>query len=184
MTEYNVYMTMSNNGTRNSLRMRLVQRFSTEIPGTGRNTLASRYKYYVETLTDGNRIYLRRPANLYNGFDFLVCVENTNFNSTTGRRRNFPKHDDIIEDLRNKFAENPQHYLILHNFIRTIFDCREPNWHELDNLDFQTGFSCELITKTLKWLFIEQDIRFWNYSGRNMLWDRISSILPENTTTQ
>ena len=26
------------------------------------------------------------------------------------------------------------------------------------------------ILKAIKWLFIEQDIRYWNYSGRNMTW--------------
>ena len=31
--------------------------------------------------------------------------------------------------------------------------------------------------KTIKWLFIEQDIRYWNYSGRNMTW----SIIPPAT---
>lgn len=30
--------------------------------------------------------------------------------------------------------------------------------------------------KTLKWLFIEQDIRYWNYSGRDMLWKGIHNI--------
>lgn len=31
------------------------------------------------------------------------------------------------------------------------------------------GFPMDLIFKTSKWFFIEQDIRYWNYSGRNML---------------
>ena len=37
---------------------------------------ASHYKYYVETLSTGDRVYLQRPAYLHNGFDFLICVEN------------------------------------------------------------------------------------------------------------
>ena len=32
------------------------------------------------------------------------------------------------------------------------------------------GLNVELLVKVLKWLFIEQDIRCWNYSGREMLW--------------
>ena len=31
------------------------------------------------------------------------------------------------------------------------------------------GFSLEVVLKVLKWLWIEQDIRYWNYSGRQML---------------
>lgn len=58
--------------------------------------------YYVEKLKDGNRVYLKRPANLHNGFDFLVCVENTNYATQGNRYRNYPKHEDIAKDLKNK----------------------------------------------------------------------------------
>lgn len=27
----------------------------------------------------GGRVYLQRPANLHNGFDFCVCVENADY---------------------------------------------------------------------------------------------------------
>lgn len=181
MTEYHVDLRLPNHGTRNELRMNLVQILSTEVPGTGNGNLASRYTYYVETLNDGNRIYLRRPANLHNGFDFLVCVESVNFNPN-GRRRNYPTHNDIWEDLHNKYIESPQQYVELQNFIATIYDCHEPNWDELENLTFTTGFPCDLLAKTLKWLFIEQDIRYWNYSGRDMLWNGIRSILSDTPT--
>jgi hypothetical protein len=39
---------------------------------------------------------------------------------------------------------------------------------DLKDVKFQSGFSVELILKVLKWFFIEQDIRDWNYSGRGM----------------
>ena len=182
MTEYNVDLELPNYGTRNELRMKLVQIFATEVPGIGKGELASRYTYYVETLNDSNRIYLRRPANLHNGFDFLVCVENINFNPNGKRKRNYPTHNDIWEDLRNKNLEKPQQYLTLHNSLETIYNCQEPDWDNLESLTFTTGFPCDLLAKTLKWLFIEQDIRYWNYSGRNMLWDGIRSILTDNPT--
>ena len=41
---------------------------------------------------------------------------------------------------------------------------------------FKSGFPYDLIIKTLKWLFIEQDIRYWNYSGHDMLWKGIYNI--------
>ena len=40
---------------------------------------------------------------------------------------------------------------------------------------FESGFAVDHILKTIKWLFIEQDIRYWNYSGRYMTW----GIVPE-----
>ena len=99
MTEYIITKSFSNIGTRNEVRMRLVEELSKEVPGNGRDEEASRYTYYVEKLLDGRRIFLRRPANLHNGFDFLVCVENTNFSEAGKRKRNFPKHDEIVNDL-------------------------------------------------------------------------------------
>ena len=38
------------------------------------------------------------------GFDFVVHVEDTNFN-IDGRKRTNPKHDDIIEDLEKNIMK-------------------------------------------------------------------------------
>ena len=38
------------------------------------------------------------------------------------------------------------------------------------DIEFSAGLPADHILKTIKWLFIEQDIRYWNYSGRNMTW--------------
>lgn len=82
--------------------MRIVNKFAEETPVTGRDDDASGYTYYVETLKNGDRVYLQRPANLYNGFDFLVCVENANYAESGKRVRNFLKHEDIEYDLMKK----------------------------------------------------------------------------------
>ena len=70
--------------------MRMVSVFASEAPGTGGGDSASKYIYFVETLSSGDRVYLQRPANLHNGFDFLVCVENANYAPPGKRRRNYP----------------------------------------------------------------------------------------------
>lgn len=171
-------MSINNSGTRNEIRMNVVTRFSNETPGTGKRKLASRYTYYVETLNDEKKIYLRRPANLHNGFDFVVCVEEINFNPNGKRRRNCPTHDDIINDLRDKYNEDHEMYNQLFIVLEEIYNCTEPDYSILNTLNFATGFPCDLIAKTLKWLFIEQDIRYWNYSGRDMLWKGIKEIRP------
>ena len=158
---------------RNILRMSIVEMFSEEKPGTGTDEDATRYTYYVEKLKDGTRIYLRRPANLHNGFDFLVCVENTNY-STSGKKRNSPKHEDISKDLQLKKESNLEEYQKLYALIKKIYECNPVNDDEIENIRFSVGLSPEHIIKVLKWLFIEQDIRYWNYSGRGMTW----SIIP------
>lgn len=174
MSENIINYTLKPDANRNRVRMNLVELFSNEKPGKGKDKLASRYTYFVETLQDGNRIYLRRPANLHNGFDFLVCVENTNFN-LCGRKRNYPKHDDIINDLKNKRIENSENFNYLFKLIELAYNCQNIDDSEM-NIKFENGYTSELIVKTLKWLFIEQDIRYWNYSGREMLWKGLCEI--------
>lgn len=178
MTEYKITKFFSNVGTRNEVRMRLVEELSKEVPGNGMGDDASRYTYYVEKLLDGRRIFLSRPANLHNGFDFLVCVENTNFSDEGKRKKNYPRHDEIVNDLLTKKSECPQQFFQLMKMIEEIYLCRK-NYQASDFkcFSFRQGFPADLIALTLKWLFIEQDIRYWNYSGRGMLWTGLSQII-------
>ena len=165
----------SNEGSRNEVRMRVVEVLAKEEPGTGNGDTASKYIYYVEVLKDGNRVYLQRPAHLHNGFDFLVCVENTNYSAPGERRRNYPKHDDMGADLLKKKAENPELYKQLYDLLRRVYECHDVEEVEYNDMEFLVGLPVDHILKAMKWLFIEQDIRYWNYSGRNMTW----SLVPD-----
>lgn len=175
MPHYELYLHIDNIGSLNDIRMNVVNELAKELPGEGKDKLASKYTYYVETLTDQRRIYLRRPAFLHNGFDFVVCVEGINFNPT-GRRRDYPTHDDILNDLREKYNEDPKKYESLYVALNAIYSCSYVDIDYLNSISFKSGFPCDLIIKTLKWLFIEQDIRYWNYYGRDMLWKGIHNI--------
>ena len=96
-----------------------------------------------------------------------MCVENINYAEGTGkRRRNYPKHTDIETDLVNKKNENLELYRKLYDLIDDVYNCKDISSEEISKLTFTTGYSAEHILKVLKWLFIEQDIRYWNYSGR------------------
>lgn len=171
MTKYiEITTNFSNEGTRNEVRMRIVERFSQELPGSGRDDKASRYKYFVETLSDGNRVYLQRPANLHNGFDFLVCVENMNYAPEGKKKRNYPKHEDLEIDLLQKRHESPKEYKKLYSLLEKIFHCQNVEDIEMTRIQFVSGLPVDHNLKTIKWLFIEQDIRYWNYSGRSMTW--------------
>lgn len=173
MAEHEITLFFSNEGTRNDVRLRVVNAFSEEKHGTSTET--ERYTYYVETLNDGNRVYLRRPANLHYGFDFLVCVENANYAVPGKRRRNYPKHDDLGLDLQAKKLENPEMYRRLYVLLKSVYECNDVSETDMENISFSTGLPVDHILKTIKWLFIEQDIRYWNYSGRDMTW----RIVPE-----
>lgn len=174
MGEYIKQKFFSNIGTRNEVRMSVINEFSKEEPGTGKGKNANRFTYRVEILNDKkSSVYLRRPANLHNGFDFLVCVENYDFNNTkAGRKRNYPKHDEIIDDLLNKREEDNEKYKELYKHIEGIYLCKEDTCEDV-NIHFHIGYPVDMLLKTIKWMFIEQDIRYWNYSGRAMLEERI-----------
>lgn len=175
MSWHEITWNFSNEGTRNEVRMRVVNKFAEEEPGAGNGNLKSVYIYYVETLQDGNRIYLKRPANLHNGFDFLVCVENTNYAKPGERKRNYPKHNEFEQDLLNKKKENPEMFKELYRILRQIFECHDVIDADISKIKFNVGLPVDHIVKAIKWLFIEQDIRYWNYSGRNMTW----GIIPK-----
>lgn len=165
----------SNEGSRNEVRKRVLEVLMEEEPGTGIRELSSKYTYYVETLSDGNRIYLARPAFLNKGFDFVVRVENADYGHQ-GSYKNVPSHKDISIDLANKKKENPEMYSKFYDLLKKVFECHDVTPEEYDSIKFETGFSPEHILKVIKWLFIEQDIAYWSYSGRNMTWGLVPDI--------
>lgn len=175
MAEHEIEYFFSNAPDRNTVRMRVVNLFAQEEAGLGRGDAASRYTYYVESASDGRRVHLRRPANLHNGFDFVVYVEGVNFN-LGGRYRGNPSHDDIIADLRAKKEECAEKYDSFFELLERVYLCEDVDLNEARNIDFDNSLPCDLILATVKWLFIEQDIRYWNYSGRAMLWEGITAI--------
>ena len=176
MSYNQINYTFSNIGNRNDVRSRVVNQFLKELPGNGTGNNASRYDYIVANLKNGNNIILTRPANLKNGFDFLIRVSNTNFNPN-GRTRDYPKHDEILQDLYTKKVTNINLYSHLINYIEQIYNCDiEVENINFNSLNFNIGFDTDLLLHCIKWFFIEQDIRYWNYSGRAMLYNGIISI--------
>lgn len=164
---------MPNN--RADVRRAIVEWFLLEEPGTGRGEETSRYTYYVEELLDGQRIYLKRPAWLKKGFDFTVNVSETNFNLGIPNKRltRMPSHNHVFQDLEQKKLENLEEYNKLLVEIDKVYNCSNNVNYDLT---FVVGYSVELILKSLKWLYIEQDIRDWSYSGRVMLNEGIKNI--------
>ncbi len=161
---------------RNNLRKIVINRFINERAGQGNKEKTSKYRYIVEQLSTGNRVYLTRPVPLNKGFDFIIHVENYIF--LNGKDN--PRHDDIANDLRSKKQENIQAYNIFIQALQDVFECKDPNEiypQYRENLDFlKSGLSPELLLKVIKWFFIEQDIRYWNWSGRNMFMEGIRNI--------
>jgi len=161
-------------------RKEIIEIFLKENPGTGKGDATSRYVYLVKILKDGRKIYLNRPAIFNKGLDFTLNVSNTNFSTGLLTKKGNPKrastrptHNNILVDLENKKVENLDLYKLFVKQVDLIYGCQNPT-----NIvfDFKTGHSTELILECIKWLFAEQDLTYWNYSGRAMLYKSIKEI--------
>lgn len=175
--KHEVSKSFDNSGTRNEVRKRIIECFMEEQPGEGKGELASTYNYIVKILFNGNRVILTRPANLKNGFDFLIRVEGIDFSHGNERRhRDYPKHKDIIKDLEEKKDDNIEMYKKLYCLIDKLYNCENITDEEIQDIHFTSGFASDMILHVVKWFFIEQDIRYWNYSGRAMFMSAVPEI--------
>lgn len=158
-------------GNRDLLRKELIGFFLNETPGTGKGVNTSKYEYIVKRI-NGHQVYLSRPAQFNNGFDFTLNVSNINFNSG-GRATTRPTHQNILDDLLSKKTENSAVYTRLMAEITNIYNCQPP---VTLSFPFINGYSSEIILECIKWLFAEQDVTYWNYSGRAMFYNGILAI--------
>lgn len=174
--------------SRAEIRQELVEQFLKEEPGTGKDEQTSRYDYTVEVLPGGHEVHLSRPAYLNKGFDFGVCVPTINF-KPQGGNRHMPSHDDIKADIKAKCDERPELQAALWEAITTIYECQEVPGEVLAQLQYTAGHPIDVILSCIKWLFIEQDVTYWNWSGRNKLYSALKELfyrintqtMPENT---
>ena len=174
-TNYVQHALQANNraGIRNELVTLLLQ----EQPGTGKGTNASRYRYAVETFNNYS-IVLNRPAGLNKGFDFTVNIQGMSFKKK--RRYYNPSHQDIIDVLQSIQNTHPAQYQDIRLEIQNIYNCVTPKFHNISGITFldhtNTPRPVEIILLAIKWLFIEQDITYWNWSGRNMLFSKFQNL--------
>jgi hypothetical protein len=130
------------------------------------------YRYNVEKCYDGSRIYLLRPTPLNKGFDFQVNLEN--FRSGTRKPRKntleMPSHPDVIEDIKEKLAKHPSSKKDFFQAISAIYDCKD-----VDSIlgerpalkQIHVGLPIDSLLRVIKWLFIEQDLTYWGWTGRD-----------------
>lgn len=160
-------------GNRSQMRRALILRFLKESAGTGKDGNASRYQYTVETYGKYS-IYLRRPTQLNKGFDFTVNIKGMYFKKN--RRYSNPSHQDIFNALAYCLDAHPDGYSAIRKAIIDIYNCNftdlsQINEHFVDYCGIEHPI--QIILLAIKWLFMEQDCAYWNYSGRRMLFDRL-----------
>lgn len=155
---------------REEFRKKIINIFLDELPGTGKAHLCSKYEYIVYK-GKNNEVYLKRPAQFNNGFDFTIHVTGVNFNPNRYTTR--PTHQNIYNDLVNKKIEDSVMYENLKIEIEKIFNVFP---FDLSKINFASGLPTDILCETIKWLFIEQDVTYWNFSGRAMFYKSISEI--------
>lgn len=171
--------TTINYKNRNEQRQNLINLFSQEQPGTGKGDLCTKYTYIVDSFKN-YQILLKRPGSINKGFDFAVQVSNLYFKDKLKKHAE-PNHDNIVYALNSCKNDNP---LIYKDNIVPIINKIYAGHNIVFDENFSLGFfhnrydneyyPIELILLTLKWLFAEQDFTYWNYSGRNMLYSKLT----------
>ena len=156
-----------------SARKEIVELFLEEHFGTGNGDDASKYTYVVEKY--GNyEILLQRPATLNKGFDFVVKINSVYFNANGKRRHQNPSHSDIVYILTQvKASVGDAKYEKIKSIINEIYELKKPRFEDVLDIDFTDSDGKKhpviILLLAIKWLFLEQDITYWNFSGRAML---------------
>lgn len=162
-------------GDRCEIRLNLIKQFLQEIPGRGKGNLASRYRYDVEKY-DKYKIYLKRPTRLNKGFDFTVNIDGIYFKKN--KKYANPSHKDIINILNEIKNNYCLEYDKVKKVLNDIYNCNYINMNNINMVftDYEGNkHPIQIVFLAIKWLFIEQDCAYWNYSGRAMFYDSLKN---------
>ena len=133
--------------------------------------------YPVENLPDNKRLFIVRPGHKKN-FDFKVEVT-----EEMGLREG--SHNQIALDLRRKGQENQQKFKDLLQVVGEIYHCSENDINRLLEIHpgikkaFQIGAEVEVLLKVVKWLFIMEDIVYWDNEGHAFLYNFLVYVANE-----
>ena len=144
----------------------------------GRMRPGTTFLYPVETLP-GGQLFIRRPGGLQKwNFDFKVLVP-----EELGLGRG--THAEMLADLKKKKKEKPQKFKSLLKALTKIYDC---SGNDVDRIlkkypglktAFKKSASVEIFLKVIKWMFIMEDIVYWNYKGRTKLYEALLESVGE-----
>ena len=157
-----------------AMRRELISVFLKEDPGNGNGNAASRYRYDAESYGEYS-IFLKRPTRLNKGFDFTVNIEGMYFRKT--RKYSNPSHQDIFDALAGCKENYSDEYHKVSLAIRDIYLCNACNIENINAWFYDYNgqpHPIQVVLLAIKWLFMEQDCAYWNYSGRAMLFTELT----------
>ena len=164
---------------RKDMRQSLIMKFLEEDAGDGNGELTKKYRYNVEKIRN-YAVYLLRPAFLNKGFDFTVHLQGLSFEGSRDPSR--LRHQDAIDVLtkcKNVYGKDVYRNKIK-IFIEKIYSCNEFTFTSPLGIFFKDSSGAdhpiEIVLLAIKWLFMEQDCTYWNYSGRKMFYEKLKSL--------
>lgn len=161
---------------RNEIVRKVVNMFiKTEYQKKGKGVT---FLYPVEKLPGNRHLFIARPGHKKN-FDFKVEIT-----EEMGLKEG--KHEQVVLDLKVKKQCNPQEFEDFLRAVEEVYHCSEndidrllPRYSNLKRA-FYTGAEVEVILKILKWLFIMEDIVYWDVEGRAFLYNFTLYVANEN----
>jgi hypothetical protein len=167
------FISISGQTTRHEIVQKVVNTFiSSEYPYRGKGI---QFWYPVENLSNGEQLFIKRPGGLQKwNFDFKVNVEQ-DFGLGKGT------HAEVALDFQNKKIENPLKYPELLKALTEVYNCNNNIDQVLQGIpvlgaSFSTGAKVDILLKVIKWMFIMEDIVYWNYKGRAKLYDYLMEL--------
>jgi len=161
---------------RNEIVRKVVNTFiKTEYQKKGKGVT---FRYPVEKLPGNIHLFIVRPG-LKKNFDFKVEVT-----EEMGLKEG--KQEQVVLDLRMKKQSNPQGFEDFMRVIEEVYHCSENDVDRLltrySNLKeaFGIGAEVEVILKVLKWMFIMEDIVYWDVEGRAFLYNFMLYVTSED----
>jgi len=138
-----------------------------------------KFQYPVETLPT-RTLMIGRPGRKKN-FDFQVLVE-----PADGLK--VGAHADIAQDFCRK-AES-QHRAALLAALGEVYHCSEEDVDLIISRstglkgNLGVGTSAEILLKIIKWMFIMEDIFYWDTEGRAFLFNYLNYAVHETNKTR
>ena len=170
MTIIDLYEVMAT--SKSDARQKVVKAFLKEACGSKDET--SRYEYNVEKYKE-YKIVLKRPGVFKKGFDFTVNIRGLYFKKN--KHYENPSFEDIIKGLKYAKKNYSADYKYVEKEINNIFNVEQYDFSKIQHINFKDYENKEhpiaIILLAIKWLFISEDISYWNWSGRNMFMDSL-----------
>lgn len=155
------------------LRSAVMGLWSHEPPGSESVHVA--YRYNVEQLRDGSRIYLSRPGRKHHCHDMVVRCEGFLRN-----RRGPPTPPGVghlISELRELIGNDAAKCKELRQGLERVWRCEDVDQVLASLNGYGQDNRVERVFKLAKWIFIEQDLTYWNSSGRQRPMKEIQTAL-------